>query len=81
MNVILVDPPEQIVVTPLILAVATGLIVTTKKSLTATHAPTGSSVVMVNVTVPAAIAAALGVYVPTALFPALVNPPPLDEVH
>ena len=42
--------------------VTPGLIVNTISSETASHAPTGSSVVSVNVTEPAAISPAVGVY-------------------
>ena len=45
-------PPLQIVVIPLIEPVGRGLIVISTKSLTATHVPTGSLVVIFNVIIP-----------------------------
>ena len=78
------DDPEQMVAVPEILAVGLGNRVTTNWSLTAAHVPAGSFVVIVKVTVPAAISAAIKSYVPAALVPLLVNlcfAAPLDEVH
>jgi len=53
-------PFWQTVVVPLMVAVGVGLIVTTNWSVAAGHAPAGSSVVKVNVTVPAEMSAGLG---------------------
>src|SRR5690606_30140442 len=53
-----------------------GLIVISTSSLTAGHMPAGSSVVSVNVTVPAAMSAAPGVYVASGSFTSLNVPSP-----
>ena len=53
--------PEQIVASTLALAVAAALMVRIMASLTAGHGPAGSLVVMVRVTVVAAMSAAEGV--------------------
>ena len=53
--------PEHIVASIPALTVAVGFIVSTIASLTAEQGPTGLSVVIVNVTVPAVMSAAEGV--------------------
>ena len=55
-------PSEQIVRAVPALTIGVGLIVITTWSVTAAQGPAGSFVVNVNVTVPALISAALGVY-------------------
>ena len=62
------------------LTVATGLMVNSIASLTAVQVPAGSSVVIVNVTNPAVISAAEGVYVAATKI-ALSNVPVPEVVH
>jgi hypothetical protein len=73
--------PAQIVFVPLMAAVGKALILTVVVVVAALHcvfAPSGSLVVMVMVTLPAAISAAEGVYV--TLVPVVVLNVPLPEV-
>jgi hypothetical protein len=69
--------PAQIVAAEPAETVAAGLIVKTNELVAAPHGPAGSFVVKVNVTEPAAISAAEGVYVAFNAAALLKEPVPL----